>query len=56
MEKRQVRSESGQAIVEYALIAAVLLVSLYGAAMGLMHLQGQFTQHQSQALLNWRSP
>lgn len=50
------RSEDGQAMVEYGLIAGAIVVGLYVGANGLMALQrAVFVNHQS-AIKDWRAP
>jgi len=49
-------NESGQAGVEYALIAGALIVVLTVAAGSIMQIQKVAYQAQHKALLDWRGP
>ena len=50
------REESGQAVVEYALIAAALVISLALAGGGIMQIQKAAYVNQHKALQDWRAP
>ena len=54
--RRLYSEESGQAVVEYGLIAAALLACLTVAGGGIMQVQKAAYEGQHKALQNWRAP
>lgn len=53
---RLLADEQGQALVEYGLIAAAIVVGLYIGASGLIALQGAIVNNHHGAIKDWRGP
>ena len=56
MLKQLIKGESGQAAVEYGLIAAALVACLVVAGNGIIAVQKGAYESQHRALQNWRAP
>lgn len=54
--RRLLSDEGGQALVEYGMIAGLLLLGLIVASTSLVKLQGAVFKGQVHALHSWRAP